>query len=68
MGARQKINDMLIDKGSLYGGPGWVTHRGNLSGRLMAIMNMINLAKKMGCDVSAEEAAASTLFIPLSPR
>ncbi|MEO8388949.1 RHS repeat-associated core domain-containing protein [Polaromonas sp.] len=68
IGARQKLNNMLKDEGGLFGGPGWNTHRADLSGRISSIMAMINLGKKMGCDMSSEEVAAATLFLPMMPR
>ena len=62
------MNNMLTDPGGMFGGSSWKTHRGDLSGRISSIMAMISLGKKMGCNMSAEEAAAALLFIPLMPR
>jgi hypothetical protein len=65
--ARTKMNDMLIDKGKMYGNAGWGTHTAGLSGRLENIAAMISLCQKVGCDMNAEIALASGLFLPVKP-
>ena len=66
--ARAKMNDMLVDKSGMYGSPKWTTHANGLQGRLQNIAAMISLGRKMGCDMSAEEALATSLFLPSMPR
>ncbi len=66
--ARQKMNNLLVDKGNLFGTNGWATHVNDLKGRLASISAMISLGRMMGCDMSQEAAAAASIFIPRSPR
>jgi RHS repeat-associated protein len=46
----------------------WTGHADDLDGRRGAIWSMIALGRKMGCDMSAETAAALTLYTPGAPR
>lgn len=46
----------------------WVGHRADLGGRIVNILAMISLGQKLGCDMSAEIALASNLFVPLFPH
>ncbi|WP_408952764.1 RHS repeat-associated core domain-containing protein [Lysobacter sp. Hz 25] len=66
--ARVKMNAMLIDRDKMYGKTGWVTHTADLKGRLDNIAAMISLGQKVGCDMSAEIALATDLFLPSVPR
>ena len=66
--ARVKVEDMLVDKNSLFGQPGWGTHTAGLAGRIKQINVMISLGIKMGCDMSQEIIDAATLYIPSAPR
>ena len=45
----------------------WLNHADDLQGRLANIAAMISLGQKMGCDMSAEAAMASALFVPIAP-
>lgn len=42
-------------------------HENDLSGRMANIAAMISLARKLGCDVSTEAAAAALLYVPQLP-
>jgi hypothetical protein len=66
--ARLKMNNMLVDDKGLFGTPGWTTHASDLEGRLANIAAMISLGQRMGCDMSSEISAASSLFIPKAPK
>ncbi len=66
--ARQKINNLLLDKGGLFGTTGWTTHINDLKGRLAAIGAMISVGQMMGCDMSQEAADAARLVIPGGPN
>ncbi|MEJ1096028.1 MULTISPECIES: RHS repeat-associated core domain-containing protein [unclassified Pseudoxanthomonas] len=66
--ARVKMNEMLIDKGKMFATPRWGTHGDGLRGRLANIAAMISLGQKLGCDMSAEIAAATGLFLPGAPQ
>lgn len=46
----------------------WMGHVDDLDGRRASIWSMIALGRKMGCDMSAETAAAITLYTPGAPR
>ncbi len=59
---------MLADRDGLFGGPGWMTHAGDLTGRIAQINALISLGQKMGCDMSAEIVRSMHLKIPTVPR
>ncbi|WP_145478243.1 hypothetical protein [Stenotrophomonas rhizophila] len=65
--ARTKMDAMIVDKGGMYGASGWATHAADLRGRLENIAAMISLGNKLGCDMSAEMAAAAGLYLPGRP-
>ncbi|MDM5182028.1 hypothetical protein PO883_33175, partial [Massilia sp. DJPM01] len=46
----------------------WTGHIDDLNGRTNNIWAMITLGRKMGCDMSAETAAAMTVHTPGAPR
>ena len=64
--ATPKMNDMLNDE-TMFGTPGWNTHKTNLIGRIDQINAIISLGQKMGCDMSSEIALASALYVPNLP-
>jgi RHS repeat-associated protein len=81
--ARNKMNNMLNDdpitglyknafsipNPSVTGtNTTWMGHVGELDGRIGSIWIMIGLGRKLGCDMSAETAAAITLLTPGAPR
>ena len=66
--ALPKVDDMLSDRGGLFGGPGWQTHRDGLAGRMKAIADMISLGQMMGCDMSDQIRKFGAVFIPTVPR
>ena len=45
----------------------WVGHRPGLQGMIDNINAMISLGQRMGCDMTAEIIASSTLYIPNAP-
>jgi hypothetical protein len=45
----------------------WLGHADDLRGRIATIHSMIGLGRLMGCDVTAEESAARTLFVASAP-
>ena len=65
------MNEMLNDRllGNLFKNnfEAWLNHYDGLKGRTGAIYNMILLCEKLGCDMSAEKIAASSLFAPGAP-
>ena len=61
-----KMNNMLNDQ-TMFGMPGWQTHGNDLMGRISQINAIISLGQKMGCDMSAEIAASSVLYVPNVP-
>jgi RHS repeat-associated protein len=63
-----KMNDMFNDPKKMFDTPHWGTHGDGLAGRIRNITAMISLGKKMGCDMSQEEALAITLIVPLAPK
>jgi len=78
--ARVKMNNMLQDPSKLftlaYDVPNkaltgtsttWVGHRPGLQGMIDNINAMISLGQRMGCDMTAEIIASSTLYIPNAP-
>ena len=81
--ARAKMRNMLNDDPAIglfrnaYSTPNpavtgqpttWKGHIDDLDGRINAIWTMIELGRRMNCDMSAETAAASTLYIPGAPN
>lgn len=64
--AQPKVNDMLNDK-TMFGTPGWNTHKTNLIGRIDQIGAIISLGQKMGCDMSTEIMLASAIYVPNAP-
>ncbi len=79
-GARGKMENMYNDKTlfqhahsvpnpALTGtNTTWTGHIDDLNGRTNNIWAMITLGRKMGCDMSAETAAAMTVHTPGAPR
>ncbi|MCO5411217.1 RHS repeat domain-containing protein [Ralstonia mojiangensis] len=77
--AKVKMNNMLCDTmlyKYAYDTPNpavtgtnttWKGHADDLDGRISNIWAMISLGRKMGCDMSAETAAAMTLLTPGAP-
>lgn len=77
--AKVKMNNMLYDTvlyKYAYNTPNpavtgtnttWMGHADDLDGRISNIWAMISLGRKMGCDMSAETAAAMTLLTPGAP-
>ena len=77
--AKVKMNNMLYDTmlyKYAYDTPNpavtgtnttWKGHADDLDGRISNIWAMISLGRKMGCDMSAETAAAMTLLTPGAP-
>jgi len=77
--AKVKMNNMLYDTvlyKYAYNTPNpavtgtnttWMGHADDLNGRISNIWAMISLGRKMGCDMSAETAAAMTLLTPGAP-
>ena len=77
--AKVKMNNMLNDKvlyKNAYDTPNpavtgtnttWIGHVKDLDGRIANIWAMIYLGRKMGCDMSIETAAATTLLTPGAP-
>ncbi|AWV06537.1 type IV secretion protein Rhs [Lysobacter maris] len=76
--AKGKMAKMFFDPQNLYlyafaeknpaiGNTSWLGHGDELAGRIKAIETMISLGKLMNCDVSQEEQAARTLFVPRAP-
>lgn len=63
-----KMEDMLMDKGGMFNGPGWITHAEGLRGRINNINAMITLGQKMGCDMSEQVIRTMQLQVPSSPR
>ncbi|MGS0601948.1 hypothetical protein ACQEPW_005435 [Xanthomonas oryzae pv. oryzicola] len=63
-----KMNDMLRDKGGMFGTSKWDTHAAGLQGRLDNISAMISLGQKLGCDMSAEIAIFANLSMPRMPK
>jgi RHS repeat-associated protein len=68
LAAQPKMNNMLIDRGKMYGTHGWTTHAIDLQGRLDNIAAIISLGQKLGCDMSEEIALATTVYLPEAPR
>ncbi|QRN42178.1 hypothetical protein GDR29_05750 [Xanthomonas oryzae pv. oryzae] len=58
------MNDMLRDKGGMFGTSKWDTHAAGLQGRLDNISAMISLGQKLGCDMSAEIDIFANLSMP----
>ena len=79
-GAQGKMENMYSDKTlfkNAYSTPNptvtgtnttWTGHIDDLNGRTNNIWAMITLGRKMGCDMSAETAAAMTVHTPGAPR
>ncbi len=44
-----------------------VGHGDDLNGRIAKIWTLISLGRKLGCDMSSETAAASSLLVPGAP-
>ncbi len=67
--ATVKMNNMNLDVGNMFEESfhHWVNHREDLHGRVANIYAMINLGNKLGCDMSAETAAAAILTVPIAP-
>jgi RHS repeat-associated protein len=65
--ARIKMRNLLLDKGKLFGSIRWTNHIDDLQGRFASIAAMISLGKTLGCDMTSETIAFSTLYIPSSP-
>jgi RHS repeat-associated protein len=63
-----KVEDMLSDKGTMFGTQGWTNHALNLMGRIEQVAAIISLGQRMGCDMSAEIMRATQLWIPNFPR
>ena len=79
--AQGKMQKMRIDSSALfknaYSTPNpdvtgtsttWIGHARDLDGRIGAIWDMISLGRKMGCDMSLETAAATSLLTPGAPH
>jgi hypothetical protein len=65
----------LFDNARLTPNPGvtgtnttWGGHVDDLRARINKLWTMIQVGQLMGCDMSAEIAAASTLTVPRYPR
>ncbi|HEV7606575.1 MAG TPA: RHS repeat-associated core domain-containing protein [Steroidobacteraceae bacterium] len=66
--AQLKMNNLLNDRLKMYGTDGWFNHQDDLRGKLNNIFAMISLGQKLGCDMTAETIAATTLMIPTAPK